>query len=189
VVRETAIRKTIRFPFNAGRHNSGCGNVIATASANAPTTVFRAIAEAPLQVRQRDPRRAHARRSCACAFVHSKSRRSVGERTAREQERGASVPLAIGQALARECDFCDARTHVPKGGWRKPPVVTRPRLQRRFSARWWQSREQLRECRWMNDSVNHGGLTPGAPAPRVRRRCLNLGVIIFARAFPTITAG
>ena len=51
VVRETAIRKTIRFPFNGGRHNSGCGNAIARASANTPTTVFRTIAIAPLQVR------------------------------------------------------------------------------------------------------------------------------------------
>ena len=63
VVRETAIRKTIRFPFNAGRHNSGCGNAIATACANTPAAVCRAIAEAPLQVRQRDPRRADTGRS------------------------------------------------------------------------------------------------------------------------------
>jgi len=68
VVRETAIRKTIRFPFNAGRHNSGCGNVIATAFADTPATVCRTIAEAPLQVRQPDARRAHARRSC-CVCV------------------------------------------------------------------------------------------------------------------------
>ena len=51
VVREPAIPKTIRFRFNADRHKSGCGNAIATASANAPATVCRAIAEAPLQVR------------------------------------------------------------------------------------------------------------------------------------------
>ena len=51
VVREPAIPKTIRFRFNADRHKSGCGNAIATASANAPATVCRAIAEAPVQVR------------------------------------------------------------------------------------------------------------------------------------------
>ena len=34
VVREPAIRKMIRFRFNADRHKSGCGNAIATASAN-----------------------------------------------------------------------------------------------------------------------------------------------------------
>ena len=36
VVREPAIPKTIRFPFNADRHKSGGGNAIATPSANTP---------------------------------------------------------------------------------------------------------------------------------------------------------
>gem|GEM_PF-2135524 len=36
-------------------------------------------------------------------------------------------------------------------------------------------------------SPNHGGLTP--LLMRVRRRCVNPGLVILARAFPTNTAG
>jgi len=69
VVRETGLGKTIRFRFNAGPHNSGCGNAIATASANSPAAVCRAIAVTSAGVRQRAAGRAYARRSWCTSFA------------------------------------------------------------------------------------------------------------------------
>mgnify|MGYP006969323179 CR=1 FL=1 len=50
--------------------------------------------------------------------------------------------------------------HANKSGGRKPPVVTRPRLQRRPPTHRRQSPEQLRKrlCKYV--SATHGGLTP-----------------------------
>jgi|GEM_PF-6332507 len=93
-------------------------------------------------------------------YVRNRAGHAILNRTAESHP-----PLLVRVRL------CIAKVAIPPAGdrvkpraeGRKPPVVTRARLQRRSSARWWQSREQLRECRWMNDSVNHGGLTPAAP--------------------------
>jgi len=63
------------------------------------------------------------RRSCACAFVHRKSRNCVGGRTAPEQERGGvSPPWGTIIALAGECVFRRS-THAVRSGGRKPPVA------------------------------------------------------------------
>jgi len=64
-------------------------HVHATALVSTTSVVSRAIPVAPRNCACNNARRAHARRSCACTFVHRKSRDSVGGRTAREQERGA----------------------------------------------------------------------------------------------------
>jgi len=88
------------------------------------------VAVAPLQVRQRDTRRADARRSCVWRPLDGeKATFALHKRVfAATRAGGVSPPWRSVNALARECDFCDVRTHVHKSGRREPPVVTRPRL-------------------------------------------------------------
>ena len=81
-------------------------NAIATASANAPVGSLPNDCGSACASTSPEPRRAHTRRSCACAFVHRKSRNSVGR-----------------------------RTRTTKSGGRKPPVVWKPRLRGRFRTR------------------------------------------------------
>jgi len=146
----------------------GYTNAIATACANTPAAVCRAIAEAPLQVRQRDARRTDTRRSwcvCddrvrmyaelslqarfpkhggltpaapgACAFVHRKSRNSVGGRTRANKSGGdVSPPWFVKPRFGRRFDS------------RSTPAVTTvvaaTRLQGRPPTHRRQSSEQLR---------------------------------------------
>ena len=94
----------------------------------------------PLQVRFPSHGGLTAAAPAACAFVHRKSRNSAGKRSRRDlQERGG----------------------------RKPPVVTRTRLQRRPP-----TRRRSAVCRTIAVAhlqvrlPSHGGLTPAAPGAR-----------------------
>ena len=74
------------------------------------------------------------RRSCACAFVHRKSRNFAGGRTLANKSGGRKPPVVAATAPAMDIPHTfahDHRTRGTKSGGRESPVVPRTRLQRR----------------------------------------------------------
>jgi len=138
---------------------------MATACTNAPTTVCRTIAVAPLQVRRRDARRGHARRSCACTFVHRKSRNSVGRRTAREQEWGRKPP-GVGRPQLQRRPPTHRRQSAKQLRKRLCKCVAHPR-RRAYTRRSWfgspYSADMIRCALQVRLRTTHGRLTPAAP--------------------------
>jgi hypothetical protein len=79
---------------------------------------------------------------------------------------GPQLPVARETAPARECDFCDGRTHMHRSGGRQPPVVHGNARARAFaspSARLptVHQRTPTQSRCYILDNI-HGGLTPAA---------------------------
>ena len=120
-------------------------------------------------IRLATARRAYARRSCACAFVHRKSRNSVGRRTAREQERGGVSPPWFRY---RVCTGVRQHTVGSLPRLCESVLANAPAEPRRAHARcsWLAHGDRVRTCAELSSHErfpHHGGLTP--PTPGVTR--------------------
>jgi hypothetical protein len=81
---------------------------------------------------------------------------------------GVSPPVVHGTAPARECDFCDVRTHMHQERGRQPPVVRGNARARAFASRSARlptvhQRTPTQSRCYILDNI-HGGLTRGALA-------------------------
>jgi hypothetical protein len=85
------------------------------------------------------------------------------------QERGASAPVVRGTAPARECDFCDGRTHVHQERGASAPRGSRNRTCKGFAPMSVRlptvhQRTPTQSRCYILDNI-HGGLTPAALVP------------------------
>gem|GEM_PF-3011104 len=80
------------------------------------------------------PRGAYAPRSCSRAFAHRRNCDFCDAQSHIEKERWASARRESGTALAGECDSRRWTNHVKSGGC-QPAVVRETRLQRRYRTR------------------------------------------------------
>jgi hypothetical protein len=128
---------------------------IAMTFASSAAAVSCMLAVSPLQMRFRTPRRADARRSCALAFVHRRSRNFADKRSrCKVQERGASAPR--GWATVISTTFIGAPPTV-SCMFAVSPLQMRFRTPRRADVR--------RSC--LNARISAGEMTTFAMHKRV----------------------